>query len=455
MNMKWIKSNEVPPSLKEPICVISDPFQRFLLVESADGLVLLIAAIAALVLANSPLSGAFLGFWQQSFGFELGHVAMHMPLQLWINDGLMAIFFFVVGLEVKREIVLGELRDIKKAALPIAAALGGMLVPAAIYLLFQAGEPGERGWGIPMATDIAFVVGCMALLGNRLPNGLRVMLLTLAIADDIGAILVIAIGYSEALNYQALGLSFAGIALFVTLLKLGVRNNLVYLLMGFWIWFEFHASGIHATVSGVIIGLMTPIRSWVSPQRFNLVIQRTIKELEVCNPNGAERYALISQMQRSARDALSPLERLETELQPWVGFIIMPLFALANAGVALDFTVLRDPVSVAVMTGLFIGKPLGIFVFSWLAVKFKLARLPDGADWPVLAAGGILGGIGFTMALFIGGLALSGELLDAAKVGIMTGSALSAVVGMTLIIVLRRKAPAEAVCTLDDGGEGA
>ena len=296
------------------------------------------------------------------------------------------------------------------------------------------------------------MVGCMALLGNRLPNGLRVMLLTLAIADDIGAILVIAIGYSDALNYQALAMSFAGIALFVTLLKLGVRNNLVYLLMGFWIWFEFHASGIHATVSGVIIGLMTPIRSWVSPQRFNLVIQRTMKELEVCNPNGAERYALISQMQRSARDALSPLERLETELHPWVGFIIMPLFALANAGVALDFTVLRDPVSVAVMPGLFFGKPLGIFIFSWLAVKFKLARLPDGATWPVLAAGGILGGIGFTMALFIGGLALSGELLDAAKVGIMTGSALSAVVGMTLIIMLRRKTPADAVCALDDGG---
>ena len=439
--MKRDKANQAPPSFKDPICVIADPFQRFLLVESADGLVLLIAAVAALILANSPLAEAFLGFWQQSLGFELGRVAMHMPIQLWINDGLMAIFFFVVGLEVKREIVLGELRDVKKAALPIAAALGGMIVPAAIYLVFQAGEPGARGWGIPMATDIAFVVGCMALLGNRLPNGLRVMLLTLAIADDIGAILVIAIGYSEALNLQALGMSFIGIALFVTLLKLGVRNNLVYLLMGFWIWFEFHASGIHATVSGVIIGLMTPIKSWVSPERFNLVIQRTIRQLEVCNPNGAERYALISQMQRSARDALSPLERLETELHPWVGFIIMPLFALANAGVALDLTVLRDPVSVAVMSGLFIGKPAGIFLFSWLAVKSRLARLPAGVTWPLLSAGGILGGIGFTMALFIGGLALSGELLDAAKVGIMAGSFLSAVVGMTLIIALPRKGP--------------
>ncbi len=442
--MKWNKTTQAHPSFKDPICLIADPFQRFLLVESADGLVLLIAAVAAIILANSPLAEAFLGFWQQSFGFELGGVGMHMPVQLWINDGLMAIFFFVVGLEVKREIVLGELRDIKKAALPIAAALGGMIVPAAVYLSFQAGEPGARGWGIPMATDIAFVVGCMALLGSRLPNGLRVMLLSLAIADDIGAILVIAIGYSDALNLVALGMSFAGIALFVILLKLGVRNHLIYLLVGFVIWFEFHASGIHATISGVIIGLLTPIRSFVSPQRFNLLIDLNMKRLEVCNPNGAERYALISQMQRSARDALSPLERLETQLAPWVGFIIMPLFALANAGVALDFTVLRAPVSLAVTCGLFIGKPVGIFLFSWLAVKLKLARLPDGVSWPVLAAGGLLGGIGFTMALFIAGLALSGELLDAAKVGVMAGSALSAVVGMGLIVWLQRK-PSPAV----------
>jgi NhaA family Na+:H+ antiporter len=377
-----------------------------------------------------------------------------MPVRLWINDGLMAIFFFVVGLEVKREIIRGELREIKKAVLPIAAALGGMLVPAAIYLLFQAGEPGARGWGIPMATDIAFVVGCMALLGQRLPNGLRVMLLTLAIADDIGAILVIAIGYSEALDWHALGLSLAGIMLFVTLLKLGVRNNLVYLLMGFGIWFEFHASGIHATVSGVIIGLMTPIRSWVSPRRFNLVIQKTLQELQECRPqSGAARYALIRQMQRSARDALSPLERLETDLHPWVGFIIMPLFALANAGVVLDFKVLRDPLSVAVICGLFFGKPAGIFLFSWLAVQSKLARLPEGVSWTVLAAGGVLGGIGFTMALFIGGLALQGELLDAAKVGVIAGSTLSAVVGMALIFGLRRQTSTDVAGATDSTAE--
>ncbi len=441
-----------PLSFKEPLCVLVDPLQRFLLVESADGLVLLAAAAAALILANSPLSAAFLGFWQQPFGFELGGIGMRMPIQLWINDGLMAIFFFVVGLEVKREILLGELREIRKAALPIAAALGGMIVPAAIYLSLQAGAPGERGWGIPMATDIAFVVGCMALLGNRLPNGLRVMLLTLAIADDIGAILVIAIGYSDALNYHALVMSLVGVVLFVTLLKLGVRNNLVYLLMGTWIWFEFHESGIHATVSGVIIGLMTPLRSWVSPGRFSFVVQKTLKDLQACDEKGtAVRYALIRQMQLSARDALSPLERLETELHPWVGFVIMPLFAFANAGVALDFKVLSDPVSVAVLLGLFVGKPVGIFLFSWVAVKLKLARLPKGVTWPVLAAGGILGGIGFTMALFIAGLALGGELLDAAKVGVMAGSAISAVVGMSLIVLLRRKAPAPNSCPPPEG----
>jgi NhaA family Na+:H+ antiporter len=222
--------------------------------------------------------------------------------------------------------------------------------------------------------------------------------------------------------------------------------------MGTWIWFEFHESGIHATVSGVIIGLMTPLRSWVSPGRFNFVVQKTLKDLQACDEKGtAVRYALIRQMQLSARDALSPLERLETELHPWVGFVIMPLFALANAGVALDFKVLSDPVSIAVLLGLFLGKPVGIFLFSWVAVKLKLARLPDGVTWPVLAAGGILGGIGFTMALFIAGLALGGELLDAAKVGVMAGSAISAVFGMGLIVLLRRKAPSADSCPPPEG----
>jgi NhaA family Na+:H+ antiporter len=220
--------------------------------------------------------------------------------------------------------------------------------------------------------------------------------------------------------------------------------------MGTWIWFEFHESGIHATVSGVIIGLMTPIRSWVSPDRFNFVIQKTMKNLQEGNQKDtAVRYALIRQMQLSARDALSPLERLETELHPWVGFVIMPLFALANAGVALDFKVLYEPVSLAVMLGLFCGKPAGIFLFSWLAVKLKLARLPDGVSWPILAAGGVLGGIGFTMALFIAALALSGELLEAAKVGVMAGSVISALVGVALIVLMRRKAPPADICPPD------
>ncbi len=434
-----------PPSTalsREPIRYLTDPLQRFLLIEAADGAILLIAAVFALSVANSPLGGAYLAFWQKIVGVHIGSFHLAMPLQLWINDGLMAVFFFVVGLEVKREFVMGELREFKHAALPVAAAIGGMIVPAAIYLSMQAGAPGERGWGIPMATDIAFVVGCMALLGPRIPNGLRIMLLSLAIADDIGAILVIAIGYTAHLDTHALALSLVGIALFIGLLKIGVRSNLVFLLVGTWIWFEFHESGIHATVAGVIIGLLTPTRVMVRRHRLNFTIQRTLHFMQGERwEHPAERYAAMRQMERMARGSLSPLERLETELHPWVGFLIMPLFALANAGVVVQLEELTMPVAVASMLGLLFGKPIGIVAFSWLAVKLRLARLPEGVTWGRLIGGGILAGIGFTMALFIAGLALDGVLLNHAKIGVMVGSLLSAIAGLAILFWLGRHSP--------------
>jgi NhaA family Na+:H+ antiporter len=391
--------------------------------------------LVALTLANSPYRDAYRGFWQTPLAFEWGGFHMRYSLQLWINDGLMAIFFFVVGLEVKREMVWGELREFKKAVLPIAAALGGMVVPAAIYLSLQYGSPGERGWGIPMATDIAFVVGCMALIGpRRIPNGLRVMILTLAIADDIGAILVIAIGYTKHLDFQALFMAAVGVGLFVVFLKSGVKSNIVYLTVGTWIWFEVHASGIHATVAGVIIGMMTPTRSWVSEQRFHRITEKTHDFLHRRKRKGpAERYAMIRLMEQTARDTLSPVERLETNLHPWVSFFIMPLFALANAGVTLELSVIAHPVAMAVILGLLLGKPIGIMLFSWAAVTLKFARIPDGVTWPMLLGGAVLGGIGFTMALFIASLALQGGLLDAAKVGVMAGSLLSSLAGSALI----------------------
>jgi NhaA family Na+:H+ antiporter len=404
---------------REPVDRLLDPLARFLRVEAASGILLLLATVAALALANSPWAAGFLDFWHAKAGVRVGGLALDLSLRHWINDALMAIFFFVIGLEVKREVVHGELRDVRAAALPLAAAMGGMVVPAAIYLALQPSGPGARGWGIPMATDIAFVVGCMAVLGPRVPKGLRVMLLSLAIADDIGAILVIAIGYSAGLDWTALGLGVVGIGAVVALARLGVRSVAVYALLGALVWIAFHASGVHATIAGVILGWLTPIRPWVSERR----LAGILKEGGVGGRT----------LEIAARESVSPLERLEGALHPWVGFVIMPLFALANAGVALSPDAFGEPVAVAAGLGLVIGKPLGILAFSWIAVRAGLARLPEGVGWREVAAGGALAGIGFTMALFIAGLALPLDLLDSAKVGILAASAVCAAIGMAAL----------------------
>jgi NhaA family Na+:H+ antiporter len=426
---------------EEPIDAFLEPLGRFLHIESASGIILLAATITALVLANSPPSATFLAFWKKEVGFTFGSFQMHHSLQHWINDGLMTVFFYVIGLEVKRELVMGELRGLRQAALPIAAAIGGMVVPAGIYLALQLGTPAERGWGIPMATDIAFVVGCLAVLGPRIPNSLRVFLLSLAIADDIGAILIIAVGYTESISLVALAIGIGGIMVAIGLMKFGLRNAGVYFFLMTFVWFAFHESGIHATVEGVIFGLLTPAKAWISEGRLNTIINKSRHFLQGGGWRTAgERYAALRQVERAARKTVSPLERFETELHPWVGFLIMPIFALANAGVAIEISDFTDPVAVAIGLGLFAGKPIGIVLFSWLAVRIGLAELPEGTSWGVVAGGGFLAGIGFTMALFIASLALSGDLLDAAKVGVIMGSVLSAVVGITMLVRLLPKA---------------
>lgn len=418
---------------REPVDRLLDPLARFLRVEAASGILLLGATVMALVLANSPWAHDFLLFWDRKAGILLGHTALELTLREWINDGLMAIFFFVIGLEVKREVVHGELRDVRAAALPLAAALGGMLVPAAIYLALQRSGPGARGWGIPMATDIAFVVGCMAVLGPRVPKGLRVMLLSLAIADDIGAILVIAIGYSKGLDWTALGVGVLGIGAVVALARIGVRSVAVYVFVGALVWLAFHASGVHATIAGVVLGWLTPIRPWISEERLRRITERLESGEE-------EQQNALRMVEVAARESVSPLERLEGALHPWVGFVIMPLFALANAGVKLTPGAFGDPVALAAGLGLLVGKPLGILVLSWIAVRAGLARLPEGVGWREVAAGGALAGIGFTMALFIAGLALPGDLLDAAKVGILGASVVSAAVGILALRLRRQQA---------------
>jgi NhaA family Na+:H+ antiporter len=424
---------------REPIDRITEPFERFMHVESASGFVLLAATATALVLANSGFADGFMSLWKTPVGFEFGSFQMRHPLDHWINDGLMAIFFFVIGLEVKREIVHGELGNLRQAALPIAAAIGGMVVPAGVYLAFQGDGPAASGWGIPMATDIAFVVGCLALLGPRVPRALRVLLLSVAIADDIGAILVIAIGYTDTIGWGALGLGFLGIGTIALLSRLGVRGFGMYGLLGLCVWFAFHESGVHATVAGVILGLMTPAHAYLENTTLAQAIERVTAGMHGDSKEGGHGVAEVRGARWATRETVSPLAYLETTLHTWVAFAIMPLFALANAGVAFTASDLFDPIAIAIGAGLVIGKPIGIVGFSWLAVRMGFAALPQGVTWGLVLAGGLLTGIGFTMALFICGLALDVEFLDAAKVGVLAASVVAAVLGMSLMMQLLPK----------------
>ncbi|MGD8316559.1 MAG: Na+/H+ antiporter NhaA [Myxococcales bacterium] len=415
---------------ERPIQRVQRPLQAFMHVESAGGVFLLICTAVALIAANSPYAGAYRAFWDQNLRIALGGVDLSYPLWYWINDALMAIFFFVIGLEIKRELVIGELSDRKKVALPVAAALGGVAAPIAIYFALQYGGPGERGWAVPMATDIAFVVGCMSLLGNRIPHGLKVLMLSLAIVDDLLAVIVIAVFYTSSISATYLAASAVGVLLILAMNRLGVRTVGLYVIVGIYIWVCTLKSGIHPTIEGVILGLLTPAQPWLGGKSFLGFLRHTDDTLRDESTDLEDARALVADLSFASREAVSPLFRLETALHPWVAFGIMPLFALANAGVAIDLGQIAEPVALAVGAGLFVGKPLGIFGASWLTVKLGWASRPAGVTWPVLGGAAFLGGIGFTMALFIASLGLSGELLVSAKIGIIVGSFASAVVGM-------------------------
>ncbi len=418
----------------QPIDRLLRPVARILHIEATSGVVLLLCTVVALVAANSPFADAYAAFWHQHVHIQFGGFQFDHTLHHVINDGLMAIFFFVIGLEVKREIAHGSLSDWRQATLPIAAALGGMVVPAGLYLMLQYGQPGMRGWGIPMATDIAFVVGCLALLGSRVPHSLRVLLLSLAIVDDIGAILVIAIGYTESLEIPYLVLAAVSVGIVHLLAKLGVRRFPPYIAVGAVAWYGLHQSGIHATLTGVILGLMTPARAVLVPERFREYLQ--FKQRDFGDQQWAQqpqRAKVVREVQLWTRETVSPLEYLELTLHPWTAYVIMPLFALANAGVVIQLDQVGDSVALAVILGLVVGKPLGIVFFAWFAIRTGLARPPHRLPWSMLIAGSCLAGIGFTMALFIDGLAFGEQGLDTAKIGVLVGSAVSAVVGMSLL----------------------
>ena len=413
---------------------LTEPIAQFLRVETVAGTVLLFFTIAALLLSNSPWAKPFLGFWETPVGLHVGALDFTRSLRDWINDALMTLFFFLVALELKRELILGELRNWRNAALPMAAAIGGMLVPAAIYLLLQAGESGQHGWGTVMATDTAFVIGCLALMGSRIPQSLRVFMLSLAIADDIGAILVVAIGYGGNLSWQAIALAGVGLLSIRLMALFGVRNIAIYYIAGILVWIVVDVSGIHATVTGVILGLMTPTGRWVSDERLHAILDRVVAYPPGDHWSGdTEDRKALRMAEAAARETLSPVERLEIMLHPWVGFVIMPLFAFANAGVPISFAGFGNAVTVAIFVGFTLGKPVGVLGFSWLAVRTGIALRPTDLSWVLLTAGGFLAGIGFTMALFIANLAFSENLINSAKLGILAASVFSAVAGIVLL----------------------
>jgi NhaA family Na+:H+ antiporter len=420
---------------RELVDRLTKPFARFLRIEAAGGAVLLLFTLAALVLSNSPWADIYAQAWETRVGFHIGSLEYVRSLREWINDAVMTLFFFLVALELKRELALGELNNPRMAALSIAAALGGMVVPASLYLLLQSGQPGQHGWGTVMATDTAFVIGCLALVGARIPDSLRVFMLSLAIVDDIGAILVVAIGYSSHIAWGALALGALGVGVVRAMAVVGFRGFPIYFLVGGLIWLAVDASGIHPTITGVILGLMTPVRRWVSDERLYAILSRVVAHPVSDEGSGDTRDRNTLQVAEiAARETLSPVERLEIALHPWVGFVIMPLFALANAGLPLSFADIGNSLTVAVFVGFALGKPLGVLTFSWLAVRAGIAIRPPELGWQLLAGGGVLAGIGFTMALFIANLAFPDSLIDSAKLGIFLASVFSAGVGMALLM---------------------
>ena len=430
---------------KEPIEILLKPINEFLHQEASGGILLIICSVIALVWANSPWSDSYHHLWHTYLSINIGTLLnLNYSIHHWINDGLMAIFFFTVGLEIKRELLVGELSTIEKASLPIAGAIGGMVVPAFLYIIFNIGQEGANGWGIPMATDIAFVVGIMALLGPRIPLTLKIFVLALAIADDIGAVMVIAIFYTAEISVTALIIAGIVFIILALLNKLGVKSLIPYTLLGIILWLAFLKSGVHATIAGVLLAFTIPASSRYNTQKFSDKVKDLINKFDSIGDHGEnvlsnqERQTDVLAIEESCEKVLTPLQRFEHGLHPWVAFLIIPVFALANAGVTLAgldiLAALFSQVSLGIIIGLFIGKQIGIFAFSFIAVKMKFASLPEGVNWKNLYGAGILAGIGFTMSLFIAGLAFDNpDMLDISKIGVLSGSWLSGIVGFMFL----------------------
>ncbi len=427
----WLSSDSVVPRL------IARPLRTFLHTESAGGIVLLVATVVALAWANSPLADSYESLWRTELRISIGRMDLGEDARHWINDGLMALFFFVVALEIKRELVTGELNNARKAMLPVVAAAGGMVVPALVYMVFNAGAAGATGWGIPMATDIAFAIGVLALLSNRVPSSLKIFLLSLAIVDDVGAILVIALFYSGGIDLGWLLAATGLLAVIVALRTLKVYWTPVYVLIGSAVWLATFQSGVHATIAGAALGLLTPARPTYRQGFADVFEEASALSTE---PNAESLRAV----QLQSNEVVSVAERLEHLLHPWTSFVVIPLFALANAGVALSLDRIGDALSsniaVGIVAGLVFGKVIGISGATWLAVRFQLGQLPDEVEWRHVMGASAVAGIGFTVSLFITALAFDdAQLVAEAKIGVILASLIGGMAGAAILIIGHRK----------------
>ena len=428
----------------------------FLESQTSGGLVLLICTVIALVVANVPALQHLQELWHVEAGISIGNFKIEMSVMHWINDALMAVFFFVVGLEIKREMLVGELSSVKKATLPIFAALGGMLVPAAIYAIFNHGTPTSNGWGIPMATDIAFAVGVISILGKRCPSALKIFLLALAIVDDLGAIIVLALFYpSHELNFVFMGLALVVFLILILFNKMKVNSPYVYMMFGLVLWYFVFRSGIHATIAGVLLAITIPSKTTINEVRFFVKVKHLLEKFKENGNSEVEVLENPKQMEvihdiNEEVDAINPLmHRFESALHPISHFLIIPLFALANAGVTLDGSILQMSPMPAVVPGIFfgllLGKPIGITLFSYISVKTRLAELPGGVPWKQIFAIGMVAGIGFTMSIFVDNLAFSDPVyLNMGKAAILVTSFVSAICGMLAVLLTTKKVPSTA-----------
>lgn len=421
-------------------------FQQFFRTETIGGLILLLLALAALALANSPWAIGYERFWQTPITVGIVDHALSLTLHQWINDGLMAVFFLLVGLEIKRELLAGELSSPRQAALPIACAIGGMVVPAGIYLMFNFGGSGAHGWGIPMATDIAFALGALNLIAPRAPIGAKILLTALAIVDDMGAVLVIALFYSETIVWSALAAAAVTFLMLIGFNLIGIRHLWPYLLGGAVLWYFVHGSGVHGTIAGVALAFTIPTHTRINAVEFSRKARSLLDDFD--GTETGDLLVLTSKGQQEALFALecasegvtAPILRLERALHNFSAFVVMPLFAFGNAGVKINLSMQHAEIGLAVLAGLIFGKPLGIIAAALIAVKSGMARLPEAVNWTSLFGCACLAGIGFTMSLFIAMLAFDDTaLVDAAKRGIIAGSLLAGIIGAIILKTIRRR----------------